>query len=265
MTNQHTLPGTKPFRLYCVEGVGKKARWTEIGAAWPHRAPTDAARAQLAALGDLQRQIAGAGPAALTSLRGEIAAAVTISQALVQQGHSASPREAIEAALAAASARTRATVQRLAGDLFERRILDPHLQFASPEEDAYRRREGERRAVIERELAKGTPEGNLHAANVTVAQIEDAGAHGADRSPGYAAMLESAEQAEASLRAAAAQRSPVDQRPSNPSEPANEMRDDLNDVVAALRDAGVTTARTEQIEPTHGLAAGRTSAPARSV
>lgn len=36
MTKQTTL--SKPtHRLYRVEGEGKKARWTEIGAAWPNR------------------------------------------------------------------------------------------------------------------------------------------------------------------------------------------------------------------------------------
>ena len=38
MTNQTTSTGSKPtHRLYRVEGEGKKARWTEIGSAWPNR------------------------------------------------------------------------------------------------------------------------------------------------------------------------------------------------------------------------------------
>lgn len=38
MTNQPKLPAAKPtHRLYRVEGEGKKARWTEIGSAWPNR------------------------------------------------------------------------------------------------------------------------------------------------------------------------------------------------------------------------------------
>ncbi|MDH4745887.1 hypothetical protein OMP43_17820 [Sphingomonas sp. CBMAI 2297] len=38
MTKQRKLPGTKPtHRLYSVDGEGKSARWTEIGAAWPNR------------------------------------------------------------------------------------------------------------------------------------------------------------------------------------------------------------------------------------
>lgn len=38
MTKQNTSTGTKPtHRLYRVEGEGKNACWTEIGAAWPNR------------------------------------------------------------------------------------------------------------------------------------------------------------------------------------------------------------------------------------
>lgn len=149
-------------------------------------APTDAARSQLQALGDLQRQIAVASPAALTSLRGEIAGAIATSRQMQQQGRSASNVESAEAALAVTNARTRATVERIAGDLFERRIFDPYLQFASEEEErAYREREAERRETIRRELAKGTPEGNLNASAATVGQVLDAGANGADRSPEF--------------------------------------------------------------------------------
>jgi hypothetical protein len=149
-------------------------------------APIDAARSQLQALGDLQRQIAVAGPAALTSLRGEIGGAIATSRQMQQQGRSASNAESVEATLAAISARTRATVERIAGDLFERRIFDPYLQFASEEDErAYRSREAERRAYIDAQLARGTPEGNLNASAATVGQVLDAGANGADRSPEF--------------------------------------------------------------------------------
>ena len=38
MATQIKLPGAKPtHRIYSVIGEGKTARWTEIGAAWPHR------------------------------------------------------------------------------------------------------------------------------------------------------------------------------------------------------------------------------------
>ncbi len=35
---QPKLPGAKPtHRIFIVTGEGKKAKWTEFGAAWPHR------------------------------------------------------------------------------------------------------------------------------------------------------------------------------------------------------------------------------------
>ena len=38
MTKQTTPTANKPtHRLYCVEGEGKSANWTEIGAAWPNK------------------------------------------------------------------------------------------------------------------------------------------------------------------------------------------------------------------------------------
>ena len=38
MATQRKPSGAKPtHRLYSVIGEGKNARWTEIGAAWPHR------------------------------------------------------------------------------------------------------------------------------------------------------------------------------------------------------------------------------------
>ncbi|MES2988719.1 MAG: hypothetical protein V4808_12500 [Pseudomonadota bacterium] len=38
MAKQTKLIPQKPtHRIYCVEGEGNTARWTEIGAAWPHK------------------------------------------------------------------------------------------------------------------------------------------------------------------------------------------------------------------------------------
>lgn len=35
---QSNLPGAKPtHRIFIVVGEGKRAKWTEFGAAWPHR------------------------------------------------------------------------------------------------------------------------------------------------------------------------------------------------------------------------------------
>jgi hypothetical protein len=38
MTKQTETPAAKPtHRIYIVNGEGKKASWTEVGAAWPNR------------------------------------------------------------------------------------------------------------------------------------------------------------------------------------------------------------------------------------
>lgn len=265
-------------------------------------ASADAARSQLQALGDLQRQIASAGPAALTSLRGEITNAVTASRQILQQGRAASNAESVEATLAATSARTRATVERIAGDLFERRIFDPYLQFASEEEErAYRAREAERRAYIDAQLARGTPEGNLNASATTVGQVLDAGANGADRSPQYAQTLDTAVGAygdqrasmiaagrstaeadrrvtndvRAALRARGMSDTEIDARLAASPNPADALRDppqaaqratsatsELDDVAAALRAAGVAPP-PEAAAPGHGLNANAQAAVER--
>lgn len=219
-------------------------------------ASTDAARSQLQALTDLQRQIAGAGPTTLSSLRGEIVAVTAASRALAQQGRAASNAESAEIALATASVRTRATVQRIAGDLFERRIFDPYLRFDSPEEEAeYRRREAERQEYIRRELARGTPEGNLNAANATLAQIDDAGAHGADRSPEYSrartSILNARNEQQAAIQGAGLASQELET-------PAPQQRDpssiDLDEIAAVFRAAGVQPPPAETTQRSgHGL------------
>ena len=37
MTQQPNLPAKPTHRLFLVTGEGKKSKWTEFGAAWPHR------------------------------------------------------------------------------------------------------------------------------------------------------------------------------------------------------------------------------------
>ena len=38
MTDQSNIPTAKPtHRIFVVTGEGKKAKWSELGAAWPHR------------------------------------------------------------------------------------------------------------------------------------------------------------------------------------------------------------------------------------
>lgn len=88
--------------------------------------------------------------------------------------------------LTAASAATRQNVESLSNDLFQRRIFDPYLGFASAEEEAdYRAREAERQRAIAEQLALHTPEGDLMAGGLTAGQMLDANAHGAGASPEF--------------------------------------------------------------------------------
>lgn len=149
-------------------------------------APVDAARNQLQALTDTLRMVGAASPAALAQMRAEIVATVGAANMVAQQSRNAASRDTPDDLLAATSANTRAAVQRISADLFERKIFDRDLLFASEEDErAYRQREAEREARVREELAKGTPEGNLNAAAGTIGQMVDAGAHGADRNPQF--------------------------------------------------------------------------------
>jgi len=142
---------------------------------------------QRVALLALQQGLASASPAALQTMRREVAAAIGASQAVLQQVRVATAGAAGESAqLAAASAATRREVQSLHADLFEHRIFDGNLRFTSNEdEEAYRRREAEVRKDMEQQLAANTPEGNLNAAGAAMGQMLDAHAHGAGNSPDF--------------------------------------------------------------------------------
>lgn len=217
-------------------------------------AHSDEAQSQMQALADLQKQIATATPTSLTFLRGDVAGAAAACRTLAQEARAISLSERNNET---PSARARAAIQRLTSDLFERRVLDPYLQFASPEDEAaYRERERERREAIERAQASGTPEGEQTAARLTEAQIRDAGAHGATASPDYEPMLRSAQEARATLEATPAQSS---------SAPATDRGTPLNEfeeAIAALQAAGVSTLATAV--PGHGLNDGQ-RAPSTSV
>lgn len=219
-------------------------------------------KAQLQLLSALQRQIGVASPTALAGMRGEIIATASAAQTVVQQSRAAALTSERMAELQNVTNATRQTIQNVAEDLFEKKKLDPYLQFQSAEDEAeYRKREAERKAYIDAELAKGTPEGALNASNAAKAQIKDAGAHGADRSPEYADMLAATDKAEQALRSAmSSERQRAGEKAGSPK-----AHDDLNDVLSAFRDAGVTTAETPSLDPAHGLAQGKPSAPARGV
>ncbi len=195
----------------------------------------------------------------MSALRGEIVASANTGRAIAQQSRAAASGDSADDLLAATTARTRAAVERIGEDLFERKIFDPYLRFASEEEErAYRQREAERQEYIRRELAKGTPEGTLNATNATLAQIDDAGAHGADRSPEYARMRSDAINAQedqlAAIRRAGLGAPQPEAEASAAKAPASNS-DDLDEIAAVLNAAGVQPPPpTSTRDADHGLA-----------
>lgn len=146
------------------------------------------AEGQLQRLGGLQRRLESAGPGALAALRAEVSASVAATQATTETARaSTATAQTAEAALHAASEAAHRTVSDLADEVFGKRKYDDLLRFASPEDEAeYRKREADRKRYIEDQLALGTPQGNLNAARAMQAQLNDAGAHGADAHPDFA-------------------------------------------------------------------------------
>lgn len=224
-----------------------------------------AVEGQLAALASVQQRLAtGTVPAA--ALRSEIAASVSASATAIQQAKaSASGDRAERVGLDAARAQAQATVEDFTDAYYGRRIFDPYLRFASSEEeDAYRRREEDRRIAIEAARAEGTPEGDLRAAQLAREQLLDAGAHGADASPEYQPMMDRLDRTIANLEPVVAQDR---QRAEAPSLPAPDPFDSIEasptdpTVIAAFQATGVVVADPSQTG--HGVTATTPSGPAQ--
>lgn len=142
---------------------------------------------QLAALATLQRQIGTASGADLAELRSNVIAAVAATQSAIQDGRIA-VADANAADGAGVSGNTTAARQQIQSSMAAMQRFSPYLRFASPEDQAdYERREAQRRAYIEAELAKGTPGATLNANAAAIGQLLDAGDHGADASPDFQA------------------------------------------------------------------------------
>ena len=209
-------------------------------------------KAQLQLLSALQRQIGSASPAALAGLRGEIVATVSAAHAVAQQSRAtANADDKPDRAMTAAEARQ--AIIDVGRDVFDRQKLDPYLRFASPEdEEAYRKREEENSKAYERELAKGTAEGNRRAAEILRAQLDDARAHGAGDSPDFNALSQRIDNAQAALNT-------PERQPSSVAHTGGIVADDpdaemeLDDVLATLRSAGITTPEQTTGAPIHGL------------
>lgn len=196
----------------------------------------------------------------LVSIRAEVAAFVAAAQVIANQAvASAATTQTAEAALHLASEAARREVTSFVQDFYEKKIFDPFLRFASPEdEDAYRKREADRERAIKEALALGTPEGNLRAANLSMAQLRDAGAHGADKSPEYARIWSSLDAPTSDLKAQLAVR-PETEASIVPAAEAVKGVDPV-DPIAVLRAAGVAVA--DQTQEGHGVTVRETRPPA---
>jgi hypothetical protein len=185
----------------------------------------------------------GAIRAAASSAIADLRAYTTQVSATVTAIQSGS--ESTKQALGQASDAAHRIVTDFVRDFYDRREFDAYLRFASTEdEDAYRRREAERRAVIEKALAENTPEANLRANKLAIEQMNDASAHGADRSPDFKPKLDglySTQDALAGSIAATGHRNAAEDRMSAVDAAPNPAAAPLvsPDVVALLRGAGV--------------------------
>ena len=199
------------------------------------------------ALQQLQRTVGSANLGSLLALRGEVVATASNTTNLANQAISSAASAAAAQANLASAERARASIEALNRDLFENRVLDPYLRFASPEdEEAYRKREQEREAEIQRSLALRTPEGDCRAAQLTHDQLLDAGAHGADRAPDFGNMLNQS----AAAKETFANATPADQAvESPPKSPSSEVAD----IAATLRAAGLSRDIPATEESGHGL------------
>lgn len=109
------------------------------------------------------------------------ASEATAAAALQTASGEAASRAMQDVAITAAA--TRQEVEDLSQALFQRRLFDPYLRFASAAEEVeYRAREAERQRAIADQLARRTPEGDLRAGGLVAGQMLDAHAHGAGAS-----------------------------------------------------------------------------------
>lgn len=213
------------------------------------------------ALQQLQRTVGSANLSSLLALRSDVTVAATSATALANQAISTATNAAAASANLSPAQRAHANIEALGRDLFEKRVLDPYLQFESAEdEEAYRKRERERAEAYDREMAKGTAEGYRRALQISTAQVVDAGAHGAHRSPDFPAMEQRLRQAE----------SDFPKTPKNEvekengiakSESASAVDGDLSDVMAALKAAGVEHGVGAGPKDRHGVKKVATASP----
>lgn len=186
-----------------------------------------------------------ASPSSIAAIQADIASCVAAAAGIAQQAQTANSgasQASNQQTIASTSAASRAAVASFAKDYYEKKVFDPYLHFSSAEEEhEFRRREAERKEEIERTQALQTPEGNLRANTLAIDQLDDAGAHGADKSPDFATTRQRLVKAKTALEAAQhsadGRDKPEDRRAqaaASPSE-APPQSDISPDVLAALR------------------------------
>lgn len=184
-------------------------------------------------------------------MRAEIATAIAAASAAVGQGRAAATGEAA-ATLAEAAATARATVQSFVRDFYERKIFEPYLRFSSAEDEAeYRKREEGYRKAIDAALAEGTTRGDLKATELAKAQLVDAGAHGADRSPEFAGRVQQLDQQKHVLEKAIA-KDGAGTSPVQRTDLAVPTEADITNALLAMQ-SGSTKAATSTAQDGHGL------------
>jgi hypothetical protein len=220
------------------------------------------------AVQQLHRTVGSANLGSLLALRHDVASAATSATTLANQTISTATNTATAQAHQSPAERARQTLQSIATDLFDNKVLDSYLQFDSAEdEEEYRKREREREAEVKRQLALGTPEGVRRANELIQDQLRDADAHGASRSPDFAGMTQRADAAMTDLLPATPDRRAADESAvanATGSEAVTQTDDGLGDIFAALKAAGVTTPAIQASDAGHGVrlavAQGRDSA-----
>lgn len=217
------------------------------------------AEAQLQGLSRLQHRVASAHGASLASIRAEVTASIAATQLFAQQARAAvATADMAEVALHAASAAARQEVTSFVHDFYEKKIFDPYLRFGSAEdEEAYRKREAERREAIDKALAEGTPEGNLRAAELSLEQMDDAKRFGAGDSPEFRARYDRLKGAtsELSTASAAVGTRAVDATARGNVDPLDAVQpqetDETRLVLARFKATGIVVSETDHAN--HGL------------
>jgi len=200
---------------------------------------------QLSDLIALQRGVATATPSALARLSSQIAAVAAEATTSAQNAMSASGSSTQTTAGMLAQARddARHTVDAVMAGMKD---FDPYLKFASPEDErAYRERENARQAEIERQQAKSTPQGELNALQIAKQQMDDAGSHGANRSPDFADRRAALDDAQIGLSQAV--------QSDRAEKPMPKHESDLAAAMKALSSAGVRNSAANDQDISHGL------------